>query len=778
MSKKVLTIVGLTLALCWSLNAAKVDIDSKVDKTKSHVATILKNSPTNVSVVDTREYDALVSGGTRRNVYVTGRGTADTLAQCPSSAGQFIFSPGEYDLVTYVMPADGIIKGINPEVFAWAPEEGQQLEVSIWKVTYPVGSDGELYPLSAVDGAGWAGYWTDGENDTIPMFVTDTTAGAAYFGGSENDSGPCGGSAPVPHAQDLVMEKVWPPSDFVHATFTPESAPAQEDNWIATIDYGGEPEFLAGAYVGILIENQGAEGSDATGFYYCEGDGVVPRWVFAKFYNECNGTSGEGGWHIRHWLLDWPLAVELTGDRPPIIQELSALPTTLSTEDREVTATITDDNPSGGEAGVAAAKLHYQVAGAGAPVVVEMTGDGDVYTATIPGQDVGSSVRWYINAVDVEGLWVSSTDATYKIFAPKHEALFFYNSSQFGQFIQGYYLYPVPVAFRTDYWSFGDGTATLFDNYETVIEVSGGGPNWCNAGQFASSETFLADWLDEGNKNYIVAGDEFLGSCFYGWLGDSALAAGDPNYDLLGIAHYYPDINYAVAGDDAGVSRLLTVADDPISGGLHTYLADSLDLNYDPDYEIGAPNWLDGVDPTDDATVSFYAISGVVDPDTGFVADADTHAAGLYMEFTNGSKTAFFGFDVLSLNTVPSYHWIGINALGALGGALDWLGVMAIDKDIVRIPVRFSLRQNYPNPFNPVTSISFDLPNDGKVSLTVYNMLGQKVSTLVNDYRRAGRHTVTWNGRSELGHTVSTGVYLYRIEVGDFSATKKMVLLK
>ena len=771
MSKKVLTIVGLMLALCWSLTAAKVDIDSKVDKkANSHIATVLKNSPTNVSVVENRDYDALVSGGVRRNVFITGRGTADTMAMCPSSGGQFIFSPGEFDLVTYVMPADGIIKGINPVVYAWAPEEGQQLEVTIWKMTYPVGSDGELYPLSAVDGAGWAGYWT--EDDTIPQFVTDTTSASYYYGDSDTELGPCGGSAPVPMAQELVMEKVWPPSDFVNATFTPESAPDGEDNWIATIDYGGEPEFLAGDYVGIVIENQGAEGSDATGFYYCDGDGVVPRWVFAKFYNECNGTSGEGGWHIRHWVMDWPLAVELTGDRAPIIQEISDLPTTLSTEDRVVTAEITDDNPAGGDAGVALAQLYYNATGDGEDaIIVEMDADGDTYTATIPGQDPGTGVTWFVNAKDVNGLWVSSTRVTYKVFAPMHDALFAYNTNQFGSFIQGYYLNPVPTAFKSDFWGFGETTSDLLDNYETVIEISGGGPLWC-------SDEDLADWLDGGMVNYISAGDEILGACFYGWLSDSALVAGDFNYDYLSLAHYYPDINYAIAGDDAGVSRLLTVEDSPISGGLFDYLADSLDLNYDPDYEIGAPNWLDGFDVTDAGTVNFHAITGVVHPDTGFAADADAFAAGVHTELANGSKTVFFGFDALSLNTVPGYHWIGVNALGALGGALDWLGFMGVDREIVRLPARFSLRQNYPNPFNPVTNISFDLPNDGKVSLSVYNMLGQKVATLVNDYRRAGSHTVIWNGRSELGHTVSTGVYLYRIEAGDFSTTKKMVLLK
>ncbi|MFH1891309.1 MAG: FlgD immunoglobulin-like domain containing protein [Candidatus Zixiibacteriota bacterium] len=85
---------------------------------------------------------------------------------------------------------------------------------------------------------------------------------------------------------------------------------------------------------------------------------------------------------------------------------------------------------------------------------------------------------------------------------------------------------------------------------------------------------------------------------------------------------------------------------------------------------------------------------------------------------------------------------------------------------------------NHPNPFNPTTHISFSLPTDSYVKLAIYNIMGQRVSTLVDDYKQAGYHTVTWSGRNDSGASVASGVYFYRILAGDHSETKKMLLMK
>jgi hypothetical protein len=94
------------------------------------------------------------------------------------------------------------------------------------------------------------------------------------------------------------------------------------------------------------------------------------------------------------------------------------------------------------------------------------------------------------------------------------------------------------------------------------------------------------------------------------------------------------------------------------------------------------------------------------------------------------------------------------------------------------IPDEFSLYQNYPNPFNPVTTLRYDLPENGHVNIIIYDMLGREVKTLINQTQDAGFKSVIWDATNDYGKPVSAGVYLYQIQAGDFVQTRKMVLLK
>lgn len=94
------------------------------------------------------------------------------------------------------------------------------------------------------------------------------------------------------------------------------------------------------------------------------------------------------------------------------------------------------------------------------------------------------------------------------------------------------------------------------------------------------------------------------------------------------------------------------------------------------------------------------------------------------------------------------------------------------------IPTTFALKQNAPNPFNPQTDISFDLPVATQVKLDILNVLGQHVKTLVDEYREAGSYSIIWDGHSDGGSAVASGVYFYRITAGNDQAVKKMMMLK
>jgi hypothetical protein len=94
------------------------------------------------------------------------------------------------------------------------------------------------------------------------------------------------------------------------------------------------------------------------------------------------------------------------------------------------------------------------------------------------------------------------------------------------------------------------------------------------------------------------------------------------------------------------------------------------------------------------------------------------------------------------------------------------------------IPTEFALYENYPNPFNPTTTLRFDLPEMNDVTLTIYNMLGQKVRTFNMQSTAAGYHSITWDATNDFGEQVGAGVYLYQLRAGAFVKTKKMILLK
>jgi hypothetical protein len=93
-------------------------------------------------------------------------------------------------------------------------------------------------------------------------------------------------------------------------------------------------------------------------------------------------------------------------------------------------------------------------------------------------------------------------------------------------------------------------------------------------------------------------------------------------------------------------------------------------------------------------------------------------------------------------------------------------------------PITYNLHNAYPNPFNPKTTLHYDLPEDALVNITIYDMMGRQVTTLVSSQQSAGYKSIQWNATNDEGQPVSAGLYLYTIQAGKFRQSKKMVLLK
>ena len=90
----------------------------------------------------------------------------------------------------------------------------------------------------------------------------------------------------------------------------------------------------------------------------------------------------------------------------------------------------------------------------------------------------------------------------------------------------------------------------------------------------------------------------------------------------------------------------------------------------------------------------------------------------------------------------------------------------------------YSIQQNYPNPFNPITRLQFSIPVKSFVSITIYDLIGKKVKTLLNQDQNVGYRSIIWDATNDYGQPVSAGIYLYKIQAGEYISTKKMVLLK
>jgi len=115
--------------------------------------------------------------------------------------------------------------------------------------------------------------------------------------------------------------------------------------------------------------------------------------------------------------------------------------------------------------------------------------------------------------------------------------------------------------------------------------------------------------------------------------------------------------------------------------------------------------------------------------------------------------------------------------LKLVAGDIDYVATMT-EEILNNIPSVYSLSQNYPNPFNPITKMNYALPKRSRVIISVYNVLGQEVTTLLNKEQDYGYHTVTWNGTDRIGKQVASGVYFARLTTKNFSQTKKMLMLK
>ena len=254
---------------------------------------------------------------------------------------------------------------------------------------------------------------------------------------------------------------------------------------------------------------------------------------------------------------------------------------------------------------------------------------------------------------------------------------------------------------------------------------------------------------------------------------------------------------YTTLSDENGIWRLnkLNIFQNPIQFTELAFFDEGVSLPYTADYDLDKFLFCRRIEPPGFMAPYYFQF---------WTYNVETGETDSLFNFISGTVPLVYSWSADNSKIVIGNLWAwGAFALGTLSiydAYLDSLtgisedqrfplqnpiapiftfggnGILSIQSE--SIPLQYILRQNYPNPFNPITSLRYELPEDGLVNITIYDMIGRVVKTLVNSSQTAGYKSIKWNATNDRNEPVSAGLYLYTIQAGEFRKTKKMVLLK
>lgn len=412
---------------------------------------------------------------------------------------------------------------------------------------------------------------------------------------------------------------------------------------------------------------------------------------------------------------------------PPTISNATRVPASpTSNDDVVVSAKIKDSNGT-----VAQAQLHYKIAG-GRWQVGTMAGMDSIYSITIPKLADNTFVQYFIRAVDNVGDWSLMPGDTSR-------SQYFYTVRDGG------------LAVKDLQWTpFKDGNSGYMGMKVTVSGVV-----------TASPDDILGDYIIQDKDGTAWSGI---------WVND---AAHTPHRgDLIRVTATVEEdfnltrLNFVTALDSLGTGNIL----EPLkitTGQAKTSSAEA------ESYE-GVLVEFDNVfisNPFPDGTANYGEIE-INSGDGGYrVDDNGTYRGNYDSTFALNDKIEkMIGIGWYSFNNYKLKPRSAEDVIGHQPSSVK-------EKDD-RFELSYDLQQNYPNPFNPTTTIAYRIGKRQLVELTIFNIMGQKIRTLVSDFKNAGQYSIQWDGRNDKGAQVTSGVYFYNLKAGDFIKTNKMVLLR
>ena len=248
--------------------------------------------------------------------------------------------------------------------------------------------------------------------------------------------------------------------------------------------------------------------------------------------------------------------------------------------------------------------------------------------------------------------------------------------------------------------------------------------------------------------------------------------------------------NYSISGTNKKVTVISDslfqngksysiLSDDDIVGGKYVRADSQFVYYYDPVANADIPFFKLNGKVGDFTEVKFrsYLKVHISQIDSTTLFNKKIHYISYLIESTTITKVTLsdkFGPTSASYYDDPPPPWpkYTYSLIGCEVNGTKYGNVVSVQQEN-RLPGKFVLSQNYPNPFNPTTTITYSLPKSSFVILKIYNLLGREITTLVNGEKRSGTYKVTWDAQN-----VPSGVYFYKITAGEYSNTKKMILLK
>jgi len=399
----------------------------------------------------------------------------------------------------------------------------------------------------------------------------------------------------------------------------------------------------------------------------------------------------------------------------------------------------------------------------------------DMYYFDIPGTyTAGDSITYWVKVRDNEGKSIIGSRKYFKVFAPMNAdspILVVFNGLTSSESDLALFWEPLlnnvvvdSLGMTYEYWDIEkhNGIDASIINYPSFKHalVFGYGVNNVPVTNYSGTE--WGDFVSAG-KNIMLASADYLYA--NGFSGNLTFGSGEFINDVFGVGHAESDPNDGV--NSTGDEFIIGVASDPISG---PWAGVPIILNFSA--VLGGSNWGD------------FARA-----DTANLAKAETIFTGVASDSGNGVRNISgyggagvylpFCFSAIADTTPTGDPVVQDAAKSLLLRILEWFeSVTSIDGNMTTQINNYELKANYPNPFNPGTTIEYTLKERSQVSLVIYNALGERVRTLVNDVQAADKYQVRWDGRNEQGIHVASGIYIYKLTAGDFVSARKMILMK